>query len=216
MKVKNISDSFEEAKAFLSNETFGPLDYCTQLIADNISEIIYKKERLERENRKLKSRMFVDSLTRITNRGKFDLLLKQQFKKWNDFSLLFFDIDHFKQVNDTYWHLSWDLVLKVISRKIKTKIKWKDVFARYWWEEFIIILPGTNLNWWEVFSERIRQLVEDLKIKDDAWRKIKVTISIWVVKCKKKDNVNSLLARADKALYQAKDSWRNQVVSIKK
>jgi len=157
-----------------------------------------------------------DGLTWVLNRREFDRLLERKIERGEKLSILFFDIDHFKQVNDIYWHLSWDLVLKKLANEIKTKIKWKDIFARYWWEEFIIILPGTNLKWWEVFSERIRKIIEDLEIIDDNWKKIKITISIWVVERKKKDDINSVLARADKALYEAKNSWRNIVISIRK
>ncbi len=223
MRNKSFSNQLTEARGFILDRIQGPLEEDIQEIVNSISEIIHdknkevwvlrqEKDRLERKNKKLESRMFTDSLTRITNRGKFDIELKKEVQKWEVFSLLFFDVDNFKNVNDTYWHLSGDLVLKKIARKIKKKIKSSDIFARYWWEEFIIILPWTNIEWWEIFSQRIRKIIKKLKIIDKQWNKIKVTVSIWVVEFSEYDDVNSLLKRADDALYVAKDSWKDRVI----
>jgi len=210
-----FSNHLIEAKDFILGEKYGPLESNIQEIVDNISEIFennYKElSRLKKKNKKLESRMFRDSLTGITNRGKFDILLKKKIKKWELFSLLFFDLDYFKKVNDIYWHLSWDLVLKMVANEIKTKVKSTDDFARYWWEEFIIILPWTDIKWWEIFSQRIRKIIKNLKIKNNEWNNIKVTISIWVVEKTSEDDVDSILKRADNALYRAKDWWRNRV-----
>jgi len=195
-------------------------NFALKWLAKRVNEIMGfeepRKSISDKNYKTLKEFAELDGLTWITNRREFDRCLERKIENSEKFCVLFIDIDNFKEVNDIYWHLSWDLVLKKVASEVKTKIKQKDIFARYWWEEFIVVLPWTNLQWWEVFSERIRKLVEDLEIIDNEWKKIKITISIWVVKREKKDNVNSILGRADKALYGAKNSWRNRTISIRK
>jgi len=153
-------------------------------------------------------------LTDIFNRLEINKRLKNEIetaKRYNiPLSVIYFDIDHFKKINDTYGHEKGDFVLKEIARLITLNLRKTDIFGRWGGEEFLIVLPFTDLKNAFKLAEKLRKIIENYNFNG-----IKVTISFGVAEFNKNDNTDTLINRADKALYQAKESGRNRVVYIK-
>ncbi|MDE6138095.1 MAG: GGDEF domain-containing protein, partial [Candidatus Gastranaerophilales bacterium] len=128
------------------------------------------------------------------------------------------DIDFFKSVNDTYGHAVGDLVLKTIAKIIRGQLREYDIAGRYGGEEFSIILPFTKIKEAQMVAERLRKTIEEKVIDiskvnpDCGIKEIKVTLSLGIYEMKESDNDEDLLKKADKALYQAKNTGRNKVV----
>jgi diguanylate cyclase (GGDEF)-like protein len=155
-----------------------------------------------------------DPLTRLYNRKKFNEFLSYEFSKFmrynTIFSILIFDIDFFKRVNDTYGHNIGDEVLKKLSKSVEEYTRKQDAFARWGGEEFICLMPSTNLEEALIVGEKIRLLVEET-VFDDVGH---ITVSVGVSEVLSlDDNTNVIIERADKALYRAKEGGRNRVLS---
>ena len=143
-----------------------------------------------------------DQLTWLILRQWFSNLINF-YKEW---SLIFFDIDHFKNINDTYWHSIWDNVLKKIWSILKNNIRSQDILCRYWWEEFIVFLPELWTEQSFNIAERIRKIVENT----DFWfENNKITISAWISKYENW-KLEESIHNADKKLYTSKQTWRNK------
>ena len=133
--------------------------------------------------------------------------------------MLMLDIDNFKTINDTYGHSVGDRVLLAFAKKCKQFVRENDFLARYGGEEFAIVLPGSSLR---NAAKRARQICKSIAaaryaIQDTGSGDVlKVTTSIGVSVKRKKDTAASLIDRADKALYMAKQSGKNRVVTEKK
>jgi len=153
----------------------------------------------------------MDKLTSIFNRYKIDMALSEQIEICNRYerplSVMFFDIDHFKKVNDTYGHKVGDDILIEISKLINKHIRKSDIFGRWGGEEFLIILPETSLDKAVMLAEKLRKIVQDHKFSEVEH----ITISIGVTNYKKNDTLNSLMMRVDELLYKSKKNGRNQV-----
>jgi diguanylate cyclase (GGDEF)-like protein len=126
-------------------------------------------------------------------------------------SLVMFDIDHFKQVNDTQGHLAGDSVLKTLAATVKNKIRREDLFARYGGEEFAIVLPEIDAHNAHQFAEKIRRIVELTDFRFEGV-KMDVTISLGVAALDQETtDAAGLIKRADEHLYEAKNAGRNCV-----
>jgi len=124
------------------------------------------------------------------------------------------DIDHFKQVNDTNGHLFGDIVLRVVSMRIKAHLRRHDLVGRVGGEEFLVVSPDSALDDTIMVAERIRKVVNDEAICD-AVREVSVALSAGVTMMRENDtSVDILISRADTALYKAKEEGRNRVVSL--
>jgi diguanylate cyclase (GGDEF)-like protein len=158
-----------------------------------------------------------DPLTKIYNRRYLDLYMENATslfqRKEQPMTLILFDIDYFKAINDTFGHNAGDMVLKKVCRVIKEIIRASDVFIRTGGEEFLIFLPNCTLEKGIKFAERIRKTVEetDFVYKE---KQIFVTISVGVSEYSKEKDLNEFIEKADQALYQAKETGRNKVVVI--
>ncbi len=157
-----------------------------------------------------------DKLTNLYNRRSFESRLIQDIQHYQEFqtelSVIIFDVDHFKFVNDTYGHQAGDCVLTLLAGVAKKSIRKNDIIARYGGEEFIILLPNTGKNGAKVIAEELRQAVQDTAY-DASTYKILITISLGVA-CicdVKSPNLDKLIKHADDALYHAKHNGRNQV-----
>ena len=153
------------------------------------------------KNKKISKEAMYDELTGILNRRGIDVKIKDIEHKG---SILFFDIDHFKKVNDTYGHEFGDFVLKKIGEILKKYFRKSDVVGRWGGEEFIAILPNTNYFDALKVAEKLRQIIENYDFQGK-----KITISIGISEYK--GNLKENLKKADDALYEAKNSGRNQV-----
>ena len=159
----------------------------------------------------------IDGLTQVYNKRYFLETLEREIGRAEryrrDLSLIIFDIDHFKKINDTFGHLAGDHVLKHLALVIKSRIRREDILSRYGGEEFAIILPEIDRENAAQFAEKIRRLIEKAVFKFEE-TEIPVTISIGVAlyspDC---GEVNDFIKLADDKLYEAKMAGRNQVVS---
>jgi two-component system cell cycle response regulator len=164
-----------------------------------------------------KQMAITDGLTKIYNHRFFQELFEKEFKRssrYNTvFSLIMLDIDFFKRLNDTYGHLFGDEILKEIASLVKGCLRTIDVLARYGGEEFAILLPETELESAVLIAERIRQAVENHPFGASQKNPVKVTVSqgVTVYPSPGIEKRSDLLARADEALYEAKESGRNRV-----
>ncbi len=159
--------------------------------------------------------MRTDGLTELFNRRYFDEALQKEVSRalryGRPFSLVLFDIDHFKRINDTYGHLAGDAVLRQLGRLVSSHVRRDDVVARTGGEEFAVILPETGIDAARSFAEKLRQLVERTAFTFEE-TPIPVTISLGVAEWDPSlTDGKSLIQRADERLYGAKRSGRNRV-----
>lgn len=157
----------------------------------------------------------LDALTNLNNRRQFEVRLKQEIattkRQSNPLCAMMIDIDFFKKVNDTYGHASGDAVLRKVAAIIKEKLRESDIPSRYGGEEFAILLPFTHIEEAKIVGERLRKAVEVTPIPIDN-QSINVTISMGLAEFKQEENGEELFARADKALYEAKETGRNRII----
>ncbi len=165
-----------------------------------------------------------DSLTNLYNRRYFNdisqTLLNLAQRNKDGLSLLMIDIDKFKVVNDTYGHLIGDIVLKELSSLLLIITRSSDVAIRFGGEEFLILLPHTHLNGAIKIAKKIRDKIRhtEIHIKNKIDKIIKVTVSIGVTECFCNDDkkIDTLVHRADKAMYEAKHNGRDKIVIYEK
>ena len=156
-------------------------------------------------------------MTALANRTglkeSMDTMRSEDENKSVTHSLLIADIDKFKNINDTYGHIFGDKIIKVVAKALQKLTKGKDIAARFGGEEFVVVLPDTNINGGVAVSESIRQNIENGRIfnpktKEEIQR---VTISIGVTTFDINEDINVVIERADAALYRAKAGGRNRV-----
>lgn len=182
-----------------------------------MSGMMGEMEALRKQLEKVKEESLTDALTGLSNRKAFDQaleLVKQKYaQQAKPFSLVIGDIDHFKKFNDSFGHLVGDKVLKFVGKTIKSCVKGKDMAARFGGEEFVVLLPDTNHAGAKAVAENIRKAISRNNLKDHRKNESygKITISLGVAQFKGSETTQDLLNRADKALYQAKESGRNRV-----
>ncbi|CAN5793452.1 GGDEF domain-containing protein [soil metagenome] len=158
-----------------------------------------------------------DGMTGIHNKRYFLEFLEREIavsvRHSHPLTLVMFDVDHFKKVNDSAGHLAGDAVLKDLTARIKPRIRREDLFARYGGEEFACVLPSTALPGGIVFAEHLRTLIEERPTAFDN-QQIKFTISLGVTTLHRETGVDpsTLIKRADDNLYAAKHGGRNRVV----
>ncbi len=169
---------------------------------------------LDQHNQELGRIATTDRLTRIYNRweleNKINEMMKLSAVHKTHVSLIFMDIDHFKKINDTYGHDVGDMVLRTTVNLVKENLQPQHVFGRWGGEEFLYALPDTNLEEAQEFAEKLR-----IQIENNCYVTAgKVTMSFGVAQLAEEDDMDSLVKRADQALYMAKRAGRNRVVAI--
>lgn len=181
----------------------------------DVTDIATNKLELQTANNELAVLSRTDRLTGLYNRGFWQEQLEQSWslhlRYTRTYSLVIFDIDHFKKINDTYGHQAGDEVIRQVSGVARECARDSDCVGRYGGEEFTVILPHTDLAGAEIFAERLRQKVEALTVTHEE-HQIRFTISLGVAEIDKRygDEAHWLEA-ADQALYQSKHGGRNQV-----
>ncbi|MCP4986169.1 MAG: bacteriohemerythrin [Colwellia sp.] len=182
-------------------------------VSQQQKEIKYRKSQQDH----FQQLALTDALTGAVNRHHFNEVLEQEISNVNNhgraLSIMVLDIDYFKKINDSYGHGVGDEVLKLFYQTCLETVRSSDVVARIGGEEFVIIMPNTELVNAERFAERLRNNIAQMVI-NIAQHKISVTVSIGVSQWKSDYFVNAetFVAHADKSLYQAKNSGRNKVV----
>jgi len=167
-----------------------------------------------KELEKLKKEVFTDALTQIGNRKFAEHTLDQRLTEWEKYSIpftvYFIDIDYFKNINDTYGHVTGDMVLKMVANSITGAMRPFDTVCRWGGEEFIVIVPNIEEKAIYEIGERIRMLISKswfFEGKD----KISVTASLGCSTVEKGDDIENLISRADKAMYKSKQDGRDKL-----
>ncbi len=170
--------------------------------------------KLQEELRRRDELAHTDELTRLCNRRAFNIRLADEIARARRYgtslSLILFDLDDFKSVNDTFGHLIGDRLLTVISGCIKENIREADVAARYGGEEFAVICPETEIPGAAMVAERLRGAIDrtDFTLKGDL---VRATISAGISRFKPDESMENLINRADQCLYLAKNKGKNMV-----
>jgi len=177
-------------------------------------------------NAQLYHRSILDELTQVYSRGHFDVYLSQEIERARRYgrpdetgeleainvSLVMFDLDDFKKVNDTYGHQVGDVVLRQTAQLVRNKIRSADVVARYGGEEFVIVLPETPKENAIRAAERLRKAIENNEIPTKEFGKLGITVSIGVATYPNDAiDAHSLIRKADQALYAAKGAGKNRI-----
>lgn len=183
-------------------------------------ELEKQKTKLEKLQKELEKESTIDALSTLYNRRYFNEVSQKFFndaiRAKDELAVLMLDLDHFKKVNDTYGHVAGDDVIICCANIFKDVVRKSDVVTRYGGEEFVILMPRTNKNSAINLADRINTAVQEKIITTKENQNINVTISIGVavLKHESDSNIDDILNRADKALYEAKESGRNCVKTL--
>ena len=221
-KFKNYRPITGTAEFMYQNVTLIPLLSADStinhvgIIIYDVTDIAVSKLQLENANKQLKSLSRTDALTKLNNRGYWETCLIQEYNRTRrtkqPCTLLIFDIDHFKKVNDTYGHQAGDEVIRNVASILTASIRATDIAGRYGGEEFVVLLIDTISENANIFSERLRKKIESITVHHEQ-HEIKFTISLGMadMSTPMKDHKHWLEC-ADSALYEAKGSGRNRSI----
>lgn len=191
-----------------------PEVYDLALLLQKVAKVEEELGLQKRELERLEKFATYDSLTSVYNRRVITELLEAEISKFHrsevPLSVGLVDIDHFKFFNDNYGHAFGDRIIQEIVISITEDLRQEDIVGRWGGEEFLIVWTGTDLESATCVANRIKNKISSSKIDG----KLDVTVSIGVAQVSESDDLDSLIERADKNLYVAKDSGRNCVVSI--
>ncbi len=215
-EVVNLSPSQADIKVFvaLKDNLLGEDEFSVLEMAMEHMAILLEKAF---EYEKMKSVAYIDFLTHTGNRHYFDMIIKQEVKRHNrlgsKFSVIMVDIDHFKEINDTYGHLVGDMVLNQLAGIIKKNVREIDHVIRYGGEEFLIILPHTDKKSGYLLADRLRKIIERYEFDMGNGEKLKVSVSMGVSEYDPRtgNDLDLVIKKADNALYRAKEMGRNRV-----
>ncbi len=210
----SIADLKREATAFVG-VVVTHLEAQRQRLADQTRDLRERLSRLQVELADARREGGTDPLTQIANRRTFDATIERQIQYSailaRPLTLLLVDIDHFKSVNDKWGHPAGDKVLREVANAlVRAFPRRSDLVARYGGEEFACVLPETPAEDARTLADRMRQAIRGREI-DVGGTKVKVTVSVGVAALGEGDGVAELVARADKALYEAKHGGRDRV-----
>jgi len=187
-----------------------------------VQALLERLATLEQESTALKSRVHkermqaqTDALTGIANRLGYDQHVAQEYARWkrfkNPLTLVVWDIDFFKRINDDYGHAAGDKALKTIATLLTKNVRETDYLARYGGEEFVLIMPGADSSSAEGVAEKLRGTVESSGFHFKG-APVSITMSAGIAEFGNGDTPQQVFERADRALYKAKENGRNQVV----
>jgi len=204
---------YQNISIFPIVSTTGEVDNICIIVYD-VTDVATNRSALKDANSQLEHLSRTDRLTGLNNRGYWQECLEKTFSHYgrykNNLSLVIFDIDHFKNVNDTYGHQAGDEVIRKCARALLSCARDVDICGRYGGEEFVVILSEANLQDAHVFAERLRRLIEKVTVVYEQ-HEIQFTISLGI--CQLSDNIESAqkwLEKSDQALYKSKENGRNK------
>lgn len=206
--VKSYDELFERVN---SKEAYVVINKDTFILQATWIETTHKLFTLTKVTQ-LTNKMQIDTLTGAYKKSYFNIYLQKLIKNEDEGVLVVLDLDDFKDVNDSYGHQVGDDVLREFSTLIQGNIRGDDIFARWGGEEFLLLLQHTNINNAMRKIESLREVIDTHVFKHIGH----MTSSFGVAKKEKTDNLHSLLQRADKALYEAKNVGKNNVIFKKK
>lgn len=189
--------------------------FTIRFIEEKIAIILYRDPLIEELYATLKNESLYDVLTEGMRKSHGESRINETLSLFarhsdNTFSILMYDIDYFKKVNDTYGHLAGDYILKELSKRVKSTLRETDVFIRFGGEEFLILLPMTKMAGSMLTAKRILDISSSAPFVFQN-QNITLTVSIGITSPLKSDSLATLIERADKALYKAKASGRNKI-----
>lgn len=192
-------------------EEMESLNQNLQKMKKEVDEVHEKRKALEKE-------VLVDHLTGVANRRALRERMKNELYRYQRyghfFSMLLFDIDHFKTINDKYGHWAGDKCLKEIIKRVRPILRETDFPARWGGDEFVVIFPGTDLDSAMSVAERIRKLIENTRFVYHK-QEIGLTVSVGVTEIQESDSTQEMVFnRVDKAMYKSKKKGRNLVTLI--
>src|SRR5882757_7341118 len=199
-------------------QTAKEMEASNQKLEERLNASKQEIDQLQENLEVVRTESLTDPLTQLANRKFFDTTIEQAIEdaraKNEPLSLLMTDIDHFKNFNDSFGHLTGDQVLRLVAMSVKQNVKGLDTAARYGGEEFAVILPNTVLRSAITVADHVRRAVmtKELMKRSTGEHLGRVTISIGVATWRKNDTVASFIERADTCLYAAKRHGRNRVM----
>ena len=182
-----------------------------QLRLDEMEKLAQSAQHAIEEQRK---KAMHDSLTGLPNRESYQQRLDQEVQRFQRYggklSLMVCDVDLFKRINDTYGHLAGDKVLKIIAKSLQKNLRSSDFIARFGGEEFVALMPETSTDEALIVAEKLRKKIEEspFNFKKEP---VQITVSFGISEIVAGESIDDVFNRADKALYKAKESGRNQV-----
>lgn len=172
-------------------------------------------EKTERRIRKLQQTALLDPLTSIGNRWHLESRLKTSMFDFQEnqlpFGVLFCDIDHFKNINDTFGHKRGDNMLRMVAQTLRANIRETDTMGRWGGEEFLVVLRDIEVESLQNIGEKLLNLVRESHLVLPDKRILSATISIGGTVVRKTDTIDSIVERADRLMYQSKASGRNRI-----
>lgn len=209
------STKVSDRKVLILNENLEPTVYAISMkkLIGNGDYLVTLSDisKLEEELKVVENKVYIDGLTGVYNRNKFNELFKKELnkvKRYNEpLSIAIIDIDHFKSFNDTYGHLIGDEVLISMAKTVNNNTRDTDVFARWGGEEFIIMFINTPANKAKQVAESLKDKIEE----NEHHTAGKITASFGVTQYKDEDDIETIFKRCDEALYLAKENGRNRV-----
>ena len=212
IKNKQFEKVYEHKVSKIKDE----FDICKNNLVDVAKHLSLYIKILTNEKDYYSKKAYIDELTSVYNRNFLEEKAEEITEKIKitkeSLGVMIFDIDNFKQINDTYGHDIGDLVLNELATNIKQLLRKEDMFIRYGGEEFVILFPNTLFKDVITIAQKIRKVVEKLPIKIPK-ETLHITISIGVSEFSKDDEtIFDVIKRADKKLYEAKRSGKNRVI----
>jgi len=221
VRFKNYQPITGQEDFMYQNTTLFPLRSTTSeishicLVIYDVTDVATNRHQLQAANNALLELSSTDRLTGLFNRGHWEEVLKNEYARHcrydSQATLVMFDIDHFKRVNDTYGHQMGDKVIQRVAEVTRQLARTADIAGRYGGEEFVVLLPDTDKAGGKIFAERLRQAIEAQEMSHEG-QVIRCTISLGVADLSQPTaEYKTLIELADQALYSSKKNGRNQV-----
>jgi diguanylate cyclase len=212
---KHLADITEQIQQHNTNEATQ-----RQQLQQQMDDLVVKIKDMESESCELKSKLKIantqalrDALTGLPNRNAYNERLKMELSRWDRYhsplSLIIWDIDHFKKINDSYGHKAGDKVLQLIAKQLSDHSRATDFLSRFGGEEFTMLLPNTDRNSALILANQLRQTIVGTGFNSSG-TSVAITISCGITQFIEHDTDESAFERADQALYQAKEQGRNR------
>jgi diguanylate cyclase len=219
--LKNVLESRLEALISTMDQHQRQRDVREQEVATKLQGLASRVATMEQEAlgfrahlEEQRQKALIDPLTNLPNRAAWGERLEQETDRWqktkSSLLICIFDLDHFKRINDGYGHLAGDKVLKIIASQLKQRLRPEDFMARFGGEEFVMLLPNTQVGTGLAHLEKLRAAVEACPFHFKG-EPVTITVSVGVTALRQGERTDVALKRADQALYRAKENGRNRV-----
>ena len=217
--IAGISENLSEANSSGQSTNDAVLQAVAQIMSANeklqnrLAEAESKIQAQAEELQTTQSEARTDALIKLPNRRAFDAAMKDNLDKFvergNPFSLIIFDVDHFKQFNDTHGHQAGDEVLRKVGSTLSSVVKNEDIPCRYGGEEFALVMPNTKVEQAKIAAERVRNAIEEMEVPFEG-KELRVTASLGVAEVVRSEKAAALVRRSDDAVYSSKEGGRNR------